>query len=316
MAVDNMIDRTGADALIPEERAREIIQGLPDQSAALSLFRNVPMSSKVRSQPVLSALPYAYWVNGDTGLKQTSEAGWDRKMMVAEEIAVIVPVPEAVLDDAEFDIFGEIRPRLVEAFGAVIDEAVLFGVNKPASWTDPAIVPGAVAAGNAVALGTSTIDIADDINEVMALVEDDGFDVNGFAARRRIRAKLRGLRDADGNPIYSPALTAGTPASLFGEPITYVSNGAWDDTAAELIAGDFNQAILGIRQDITYKVLDQAVISDATGKVILNLAQQDAVALRAVMRVAYAVNTPITRSNEGNATAFPFGVLTPEVVTP
>lgn len=311
MPFDSITDRTDAGALIPEERAREIIQGLPAQSAALSLFRNVQMSSKVRSQPVLSALPYAYWVNGDTGLKQTTDMGWSRKQMVAEEIAVIVPVPEAVLDDSEYDIFGEIRPRLVEAFGEVIDEAVLFGVNKPSSWTDPAIVPGAVAAGNAVAAGTG-VDLASDISEAMALVEDDDFDVNGFAARRRIRAALRDLRDTANNPIYSPSLTAGTPGMLFGEPITYVRNRAWDGTAAELIAGDFSQAIIGIRQDITYKVLDQAVITDDEGAVILNLAQQDSVALRAVMRVAYAVNTPVTRANIDIGTPFPFAVVTPE----
>ena len=311
MPFDSITDRTDAGALIPEERAREIIQGLPAQSAALSLFRQVRMSSKVRSQPVLSALPYAYWVDGDTGLKQTSEASWGRKQMVAEEIAVIIPVPEAVLDDAEYDIFGEIRPRLVEAFGEKIDQAVLFGTDKPASWTDPAIVPGAVAAGNAVAAGTGT-DLASDISEAMALVEDDDFDVNGFAARRRIRAMLRDLRDTNGNPIYSPSLTAGTPGALFGEPITYVRNRAWDGDAAELIAGDFSQAIIGLRQDITYKVLDQAVITDADGVVLLNLAQQDSVALRAVMRVAYAVNVPVTRANMDATTPFPFAVVTPE----
>lgn len=315
MPFNSVTDRTDAGALIPEERAREIIQGLPAQSAALSLFRQVRMSSKVRSQPVLSALPHAYWVNGDTGLKQTSEAGWTRKQMVAEEIAVIIPVPEAVIDDAEYDIFGEIRPRLVEAFGEVIDQAVLFGTNKPASWTDPAIVPGAVAAGNAVAAGTGT-DLASDISEAMALVEDDDFDVNGFAARRRIRAALRDLRDTAGNPIYSPSLTAGTPGALFGEPITYVRNRAWDGTAAELIAGDFSQAIIGIRQDITYKVLDQAVITDDDGVVLLNLAQQDSVALRAVMRVAYAVNVPATRANMDIDTPFPFAIISPEEVTP
>ncbi len=316
MAVNNLIDRSGAETLIPDEQAREIIQGLPQDSVALSMFRQVRMSSKVRQQPVLSALPSAHWVNGDTGLKQTTDMGWGSKQMVAEELAVIVPIPEAVLDDSDYDIFGEVRPRLVEAFGEKIDAAVLFGTEKPASWTDPAIVPGAVAAGNSVALGTSTVDFVDDINEVMALVEDDDYDVNGFAARRRIRARLRGLRDADGNPIYSPSLAQGQPATLFGEPIGYVRNRAWDGDEAELIAGDFSQAIIGIRQDITFKLLDQAVISDADGKVILNLAQQDSVALRAVMRVGYAVNTPMTRANMDAANPFPFGVLTPEVVTP
>ena len=316
MAVNNLIDRSGAEVLIPEEDSREIITGAEQSSVALSTFRNVRMSSKVRNMPIMTALPNAYWVNGDTGLKQTTDAAWGNKTMVAEELAVIIPVPEAVLDDADYDIWGEVRPKLVEAFGEKIDAAVLFGTEKPASWLDPAIVPGALAAGNVVAAGTSPIDIGSDIAEVMAMVEDDDYDVNNFIARRRIRAMLRDLRDNSNNPIYSPNLTASTPAMLFGEPINWVRASGWDEDAALLIAGDTTQAIIGVRQDITYKMLDQSVISDADGKVILNLAQQDSVALRAVMRIAYAVNTPATRSNISNATRFPFGVLTPEAGTP
>lgn len=313
MPYDSLTGRTEADSLIPVERAREIIKSLPQESAAASLFRIRRMSTKTRTEPVLSSKPTAYWVNGDTGLKQTSEQVWGNKQMVAEELAVIIPIPEAVLDDAEYDIIGEIQPELVEAFGILIDQAVLFGTNKPASWTDPSIVPGAVAAGNTVAAGTSTVDFVDDINNVMALVEDDGFDVTGFAARRRIRSRLRGLRDANGGLLFNPSMQAGTPSTLYGEPLAYVSNGAWDNTAADLIAGDFDMAILGIRQDITYKVFTEGVISDNTGAIVLNLMQQDSIALRAVMRVAYAVANPLNRLQPNEAQRFPFGVLTPDV---
>ena len=43
----NLIDRSGAESLIPEERAREIIQGVVTQSAVLSQGRRLPnMSSR------------------------------------------------------------------------------------------------------------------------------------------------------------------------------------------------------------------------------------------------------------------------------
>ena len=310
MPYDSLIDRSDVGALIPEDVSRSIIQGLPASSVALTSFRRATMSRAQQRLPVLSVLPVAYWVDGDTGLKQTTEQHWANKYLDARELAVIVPIPQAVLDDVDFDIWGEVRPRLVEAFGVKIDAAAIFGTDKPAGWPD-SIVEAAVAAGNVVEVGDSGGDIAADVNLVMGKVEEDGFDVSGFWARRAMKAAFRGLRDDTGQPIFQPSLTAGTPGTLYGESILYPTNGAWDATQADLIAGDTSAAILAVRQDISYKILTEAVISDATGKVILNLAQQDAVAMRAVMRVAFAVANPISLQAPTEATRFPFAVLAP-----
>ena len=106
----------------------------------MGLARRLPdMPRAQRRLPVLSALPTAYFVSGDTGLKQTSEANWENKYVDAEELAVIVPIPESVLDDADYDIWSEIRPLLVEALGVAIDGAVLYGTNIPATG-DGAVV--------------------------------------------------------------------------------------------------------------------------------------------------------------------------------
>jgi hypothetical protein len=66
-----------------------------------------------------------------------------------------------------------------------------------------------------------------------------------------------------------------------------------------------------MRQDITYKVLDQAVITDAAGNIVYNLAQQDMVALRAVIRLGFALPNPVNRVNPTAATRYPFAVLVP-----
>lgn len=311
MPYNNLTDRDDADALIPEEVSREIIKALPASSAALSMFRQARMSRKVKKTPVISVLPYAYFVDGDTGLKQTTEVNWDKKYLEAEEIAVIVPIPEAVLDDSDFDMWAEIKPLIVEAFGVKLDGAIIFDVDKPASWAD-AIVPAAEAAGNEIVRGAVVDQPLDlDINDLMSLVEEDGFDVNGFVGRKRIKAAFRGLRDANGGLIFQPSLQAQTPDVLYGERIQYLANGAWVNDDADLITGDFMQGIVATRQDITYKVLTEGVISDADGKVILNLAQQDSVALRCVGRFAWQVPNPINRMNQNAATRYPFAVMRP-----
>jgi HK97 family phage major capsid protein len=308
----NKIDRTGSEALIPEDAAKEIIQGIPQFSAIMQLATKAPnMSTKQRRMPVLSSLPTAYFVNGDTGLKQTSKVEWGNKFLDAEELAVIIPIPEAVLDDTAYDIWGEVKPRIMEAIGFAFDQAVLFGVNAPASWPTN-VVAGALAAGNKVALGTGS-DLYDDLlglGGVISLVEADGYMPNGHIAHLTMRARLRGLRDLEGQPLFKNSMQSNSQYDLDGAPIYFPQNGSIDNSKVHMITGDFKQLIYAMRQDVTYKILDQAVIQDNTGAIVYNLAQQDMIALRAVVRLAWQIPNPINRIN-ATGTRYPFATLTP-----
>jgi len=308
MPYANVISRSNVSALIPEEVSSEIIQNVADQSAALRLFRRVTMGSNQQRMPVLAALPTAYFVNGDTGLKQTTEMAWDNKFLNAEEIAAIVPIPEEVLDDASFDVWAEIRPRLEEAIGRTLDAAIFFGTNKPSSWPSD-VVTAAIAAGNSYTRGTATAaqgGIAEDLNQTMALVEADGFAPSGFVTRTTYKARLRSARDTTGQRLLDV-----TNSSIEGETLMYVMPGLWPtgSGSAEMFVGDFSQGILAVRQDITYKVLDQAVIQDNLGAIQYNLPQQDMVALRVVARFAWQVPNPINYEQGTEASRYPFAVL-------
>lgn len=313
MAV-NTITRSNAEALIPQQVSNQIIQELPTQSSFLRLANAMPrMTAKQTKIPVMSGSIEAQFVSGDTGLKPTSAMSWENVFITAEELAVIVPVPEAVLDDASYDIWGEVRPRITEAFGKAIDAAAFFGTNKPSTWPT-GLVPAAIAAGNTV---TATADLYQDINGengVVAKVEDKGIAVRDYVAAMNLRSKLRGAVDANKQPIFRTAYSNGAAGSMVyelnGSAIEFPDNGSWDASAALLLAGDFRYARYAIRQDVTFKVLDQAVITDAEGKVLLNLAQQDCVALRAVMRLGWALPKPVNPMAGTNY--YPFAVLAPQ----
>lgn len=309
----NIITRNNAEALIPTQVANEIITGVTESANILRLMRRLPnMTAKQYKMPVLSALPMAYFVDGDTGQKQTTKAEWDNITLTAEEIACIVPIPEAVLADASYDIFAQIKPLIVSAFNDVIQKAILAGENIPMSWGQ-AIVPAAIAAGNVVTRGTNE-DIAGDIigeNGVMAQVENDGFNVNGFFADNTLKPVLRNLRNTNNTPIYVNSVATGSPSTLLGIPVNYNNTGVFDTSKALMLAGDFTKAVYSIREDLTYKVLTEAVIQNPDGTIAYNLAQQDMVALRCVMRLGVAVANPLTKSNGDAATRYPFAVLAP-----
>lgn len=308
----NIINRTDLSGLIPEPVTREIIQGVTEGSAVLQMGRRLPnMTSKTQTMNVLDMLPTAYFVNGDTGMKQTTKMKWDKKKIYAEEIAVIVPIPEAVLDDADYDIWGEVRPRLVEAFGKVIDSAILFGTNKPTSWRD-SVLDTCKKAGSVVA---ATPYIYDDImaeGGVIAKVEESGYLVNGIMSAIQMRAKLRGLKDLNGVPLFKTDMQGATPYALDGSPMYFPRNGAFDTTKALMFAGDWTELVYSIRQDITFKVFDQGVVQDPSdNSIVYNLMQNDMVALRAVMRLGWEIPNPKTAYNDNIANPCPFAVYAP-----
>lgn len=315
MAYNTSISRTDAQALMPEEVSREILGAIEEPSVVMTLGRRLPNMSRKQSRiPVLGSIPQAFFVSGDTGRKQTTTMAWDNVFVNAEELAVLVPVPNAVIDDADYDIWGEIRGPITSAIGKAVDQAVLYGINAPAAWPE-CIVEGAEAAGHEITVG-EVGDLYDDLlgeGGVLDLVERDGYDVNGHVASPGMKARMRGLRDSEGQPIFVQGLmSAGKPSyTLDGEPIFFPKNGALDPSRSLLISGDWNQLVYAIRQDITFEVFNSGVISDDSGVVVFNAMQQDSAIMRVVIRLGWALPNPINQVNPTAATRYPFAFYEP-----
>lgn len=295
------ITRTDVDSLIDTQVANEIFEGVIKDSKALSMFRRLPnMTSDKTKLRVLDSLPVAYFVDESTnnGRKNTTKMAWDKKFINAAELAVIVPIKENVLNDSSIDIWAEVRPRIVEAFAKKIDNAMFFGVDKPTDWRK-GLVPSVIDAGAEV---TETGKLYSDINDVMTKVEESGYEVNGILGGVGLKGKFRMMTDTTGQPLNTTEI-----GSVRRE---FMDNGVWDKSKSTLIAGDFSQAVYAIRQDVTYKILDQAVIQDTDGSILYNLAQDDMVALRVVMRLGWEIPNPVNALNETEA-RFPFASLKP-----
>lgn len=296
------ITRNDVDALIETQVANEIFEGVVRQSKALSMFRRLPnMTSDKTKLRVLDSLPIAYFVDESTnnGRKNITKMAWDKKFINAAELAVIVPIKENVLNDTSIDIWAEVKPRIIEAFGKKIDNAMFFGVDKPADWRD-GLVPSVIAVGAEV---NETGKLYSDINDVMTKVEESGYEVNGLIGGVGLKGKFRMMTDTTGQPLQT--------TEIGSVKRNFMDNGVWDKTKSTLVAGDFSQAVYSIRQDVTYKVLTEAVIQDPSdGSILYNLAQDDMVALRVVMRLGWEIPNPVNALNE-TETRFPFASLKP-----
>lgn len=331
MPYNSMTSRTDVASLIPEEVQREILSDVAATNPLLQLARRLPdMSRAQRRLPVLSALAMAYFVTGDTGLKQTTEMAWANKYIDAEELAVIVPIPQAVLDDNDYDLWSEIRPSIVDAINLAIVQAVLFGTNIPASWTTNMGAAGLLAKivaasqtvdlSTQVAAGEDVYDVLLGASGVVSLVEQDGYMVNGHIAALSMMGKLRGVRAKVyngssaanlGEPIFKADMQGTTRYALDGQPIYFPTDGAIDPAVALLFTGDWTKLVWAMRQDLTFTIATEATIQDNSGNVMFNLFQQDMVALRAVIRLGFALPNPINRVNTNSTTRLAFAALVP-----
>lgn len=296
-----MIPKTNASALIPEQVMNEIFKEAEKESKVLKMFRRLPnMTSNKTQLKVVDSLPIAYYVNEETnnGRKEVTNMAWKNVTLTAEEIAVIVPIKDNVLNDANVDIWEQVKPELVKAIGKKIDESVLFGIGAPTSFGN-GVIPSIVAKSKSV---KETGDLYADINEVMANVEESGHEVTGILGGVNLKSKFRMLLDKNGQPIQNTEIGALERA--------FVDNGAWNKETATLIAGDFSQAVYAIRQDVTFDVFREGIIQNSDGSIAYNLLQNDMSALRVVFRFGYAIPNPVT-SVDGTENRYPFAALVP-----
>jgi len=307
---DNIINSDNVDALIPQPVANQIIQELPQQSAALRLFRKINMGTKTQSMPVINALPVAYFGNGPAGLAGTSAADWKNKVLTAEVVTTVIAIPDDLVSDSSMPLWDEVRPLAVEAIGIALDKACLFGTGKPDSWPT-GIIPQAIAASNSVVRGTAAQNkggVYLDLINLMFKVRAQGYSPSGFLADDMFEQQLLSATDTTGKPLID---WNQEQTRLLGKPLGFSGAGVWPGglSTTECIVGDTNKAIIGVRQDIGMKIFDQAVLTDDEGNIVFNLAQQRMKALFLFARFGFAIANSATRKAEGDTTRCPFGAL-------
>lgn len=268
---------------VPAEQAKEIMKDVARGSSILRLSKVSEMQSDTKKVPVMTEGPGAYWV-GEGERIQTSKAGWIYPELKAKKLAVIIPVTKEKLNDTTIAVFNELREPIAEAFYKAIDAAGIFGTNSPFERN---IMKCVEKTGNKVELGTNGVGKLDlDVSDAMSKVEDAGYDVNGFVSKIGIKGSLRKLRDANGNQLFVDGVNG---KELYSQPIEFSRNGAWDKSKAELIGADWDKSLVGIRDTLEYEILKEATLEgtvDADGKPI-SLAEQDMIAIKATMRLAY-----------------------------
>jgi hypothetical protein len=211
-----------------------------------------------------------------------------------------VVVPDAVLDDSEWDIWGAIRPLVSRAFARRLDMAVLFGQSAPTSF-GPGLLARATTAAQTV---DPTADAAADLLSAAEQVSITEHAPTGAAVRPGWEFTAMAARTLAlaANPV------GGTfPLPIAGMGIT-TQPPYWDATKAMAIVADWSSVLYGVRSDLTFETFSTGVVQAEDGSIATNLLQEDCTALRCVMRVGHVLATPV---NGAGVAGVPVSVVGP-----
>ena len=269
---------------IDPEQAAFIIQKAQEQSAIMSLAQRITLPGNGLTIPVIASDPEAEWV-AETGAKPVKNPGFDKKVMQAYKMAVIVPFSDEFRRDRAA-LYNAVVNRLPGALAKKLDETVFHG-SAPGSNFD--VLTGVTA----ISLDSSPYQALVKADTDIALADGT---LNGFAISPMMRGVLLGAEDGNHRPLFINGVADGAIPRLLGHP-TYASKGVYKaatggNPAVVGFAGDWSKAMYGIVNGINLTYSDQATLTAGTveSPVTINLWQQNMFAVRAEFEVGFIVS--------------------------
>lgn len=255
---------------VPKELAKEIIKNVIEQASMLKVCKRESMTSNTKDLPYLADSGSASWTE-EGELIETSVPIFEYPKLKAKKLSVIIPVTNEKMNDSVISVLETLKQAIADAFANAIDKALIFGTDSP---FDTNII-SSIGDNKIVFTGK----IGDCLSDCMGIVEGNKFSCNHILMGLEQKKVLRKLAN-DNN--YKDLISL---KEAYDTPIEYVRE--FDNTKYLAITGDFSKAIIGTREGIQYKVLDQATIK--SGDKTIYLAQQDMIAIRATMRIGFVV---------------------------
>jgi HK97 family phage major capsid protein len=298
--------------IIPHEYSQQIIDEVEQRSAMLQLATTMPMGTRITELPVTGKLPAAEWVTGanappaGTGRKPYTDLQLKPQVITAEEIAAVVAIPQQYLDDNTINLWNWARPKMAEAIAIRLDQTIMFGgAGIPASFPVGGIVSNtySTAVGGGAGPFPTAIDAVDAVNNAMSYVEGQGLAVTGSSADIGAKGQFRGVRDQNGSLLLgTEQVGSGSRPTLYGVPIAYSQYAAV--TAVDFITGAWDYLVIGVREDIRFRIDPSGVIADAGGNVLVSGFQDNVVPCKIWARFGCTIVKPVTPRVSAGAVPF------------
>lgn len=220
--------------LAPTEYVQEIIRKITEVSPVRQVARIRTTSRESITIPKRNGLVSAAWI-GEGGNFPVDTSNFGVKVIHVNKLGVVSVVTTEMLSDAAFDIEQEINNDIAEEFASFEGAAFINGngVEKPEGMLNNPDV-------QTVVTGVSNDITADSLIEIAGELKD-GYNP-AYMLNRRTLARIRQLKDGNGQYLWQPGLAQGQPNTINGFP--YFSAIDLDDVANNnypVLFGDYER---------------------------------------------------------------------------
>ena len=252
-ALSEGVDSEGG-YLVPDEFERTLVQSLADQNIMRTLAKVIQTTSGDRKIPVVSTHGTATWLDEGKPYGESDEA-FTQISLSAFKLGTFLKISEELLNDAAFNVEQYLASEFARRIGAAEEEAFLVGdgKGKPTGIFNPT---GGAETGVTTAKPTD-------------ISADELIDLH-YSLRSPYRARavwlmndatvktVRKLKDGNGQYLWQPALTAGTPDMILGRPVyTSVFVPELKAGARTVAFGDLGFYWIADRQGRSFKRLNE-----------------------------------------------------------
>lgn len=235
--------------LVPDEFEKQLIDKLQEENFFRSLATVIHTSGD-RKIPIVTGHGEAAWME-ENGLYPDSQDTFGQQSIGAYKLGTAIRVSEELLNDSVFDLESYIAGEFARRIGTKEEEAFLTGdgKNKPTG-----VFPSAEVG---VTVTTASITFDDVIDLYHSLRIPYRRKAVWLLNDATIKA-LRKVKDNNGNYIWQPSVTAGTPDTILNRPC-YCTSFAPELAAGNrpMLFGDFSYYWIADRESRSFKRLNE-----------------------------------------------------------
>ena len=201
--------------LVPDEYERTLIEALEDQNIFRQLAHVIHTSSGDRKIPVVASKGTASWIDEEAQYPESDDA-FGQVSIGAYKLATMIKISEELLNDSVFDMPAYIAKEFARRIGAAEDEAFFTGNGTGKPLGILAATGGAETGVTAAAVDKITMDeVIDLFYSLRAPYRRNAVFIMNDAT---VKA-LRKLKDGQGQYLWQPSITAGTPDTILNRPV-------------------------------------------------------------------------------------------------